>query len=743
MSKVGRIPRELRALAQWVVSVPDGQPKNARTGGNAMSNKPATWSDFDTVVKECARRGDGSLPAFALTAEDSFCAIDLDDKHERPASEEIRALFDTLVEGLDSYTERSRSGRGIHVIVRAGGVEPLKTAHVEVFDRNHFITLTGDTIGKAKPVQERSAQVKSIVTTLRPAKSARAMVPVGNSSEDADEHVIERARVSATTGDKFQALHAGRWDDLGIGDGTQSTADLAYVGMLWDASGNRAQVERLWRASPLAERDKGRREDYIAAMLDRVTASPPRLLSAEGPASLFSDTANAHRIVHHFGSDLLFVPGIGWHVWGDSRWQADSLEARRLGGKLGRIVLGEASALLNRASQTASRAESDDLQDLGEKLMKFATPCENVNKIESALKAAEPLLRCDASTLDADPWVLGCTNGIVDLRTGLLIPPAHDQLITKTTGVTFDPEAVAPTWMGFLSRIFRKHSVLPEFLQRLAGYWLTGLTDPAYVAVLYGVGANGKSTFVNGLLSAMGDYARIAPPGLLMAKYGERHPTELATLQGLRFVVAAESGEGGRLDEERIKALSGSDAITARRMREDFYTFNPTHKLAMQTNHKPVVRGVDEGIWRRLLLIPFEEVIPAAERDPGLTAALRREASGILRWAVEGARLLAENNGRLALPQLVEDATRAYRTESDVLGQFLSEEFVEDVKGFIASSNLYASYESWCDENGERAMSKKALGLRLQDKGFTSKQDRRGQRGWQGLALRQSSRIRG
>ncbi|RYG79782.1 MAG: DNA primase, partial [Alphaproteobacteria bacterium] len=253
---------------------------------------------------------------------------------------------------------------------------------------------------------------------------------------------------------------------------------------------------------------------------------------------------------------------------------------------------------------------------------------------------------------------------------------------------------------------------------------------------LYGVGANGKSTMVNAISHAMGEYASAAPPGLLMTKYGQTHPTELASLQGQRFVVAAESREGGRLDEERIKALTGSDSITARRMREDFYTFRPTHKLALMTNHKPVVRGMDEGIWRRLLLIAFDEVIPEAERDPALTGKLRAEAPGILRWMVEGARLLHESGARLEVPDDVKAATREYRTESDVLGEFLSDSCDEVPNGEIQSSALFALYLAWCEENGERPQTKTSLGLRLKDRGFVGDKDKRGNRVWRGLQTR-------
>jgi putative DNA primase/helicase len=587
---------------------------------------------------------------------------------------------------------------------------------------------TGDVVA-ASPIAARQSKLDALAQSIAPdAPTATLPAPVSG-VELPDGEVLDR--VAASSAAAAELVTCDDWQALGYD--SQSSADLALMNHLAMFAASDEQAIRVFRSCPLGQRAKAQRDDYMRATLAK--ARDAQRFGTEGPASLFSDTANAQRIVHHMGAYLLFVPGIGWHVWDGARWRADALEARRYVGKLGRLIMGEVAAMTARAAKVEDRDRAERERELAEKLLKFAGQAENVAKIDAAMKATEPLLRCDAGKLDADPWALGCTNGIVDLRTGELRAPDPAQLITKSTGVAFDPAATYPTWHAFLARIFRTNPDLPAFLQRLAGLWLTGVTDPPFLAVLYGVGANGKSTMVNAITHAMGEYASAAPPGLLMTKYGQTHPTELASLQGQRFVVAAESREGGRLDEERIKALTGSDAITARRMREDFYTFRPTHKLALMTNHKPIVRGMDEGIWRRLLLIPFDEVIPEAERDPSLTDRLRSEAPGILQWMVAGAKELHARNGMLELPAVVAAATREYRTESDVLGEFLSDACAEDARGEVLSSGLYATYAEWCDDNGERALTKTAFGLRLKDRGFASAKDRRGQRVWQGLRL--------
>ena len=740
-STLKNIPPELQARPQWACSTgkpsasdKEGKrPRNPKTGGYASATDPATWGTFDEAVA-CAERKGWKHVGYMLTADDPFSIVDLDDKAAKPATDAERDDFARIVADMDSYTERSSSGRGIHIIVKASLPKGIHRGNVEIYSDARYMICTGDVL-QARPVAERQSQVDALAARIAP---VAALAPAIAGVELPDDEAL--ARVVASSAAAAELTACEDWALLGYD--SHSSADLALMNHLALFAANDEQAIRLFRACPLGQRDKAQRDDYMRATLAK--ARDAQRFGMDGPASLFSDTANAQRIVHHMGSYLLFVRGLGWHVWDGARWRLDALEARRHVGRLGQLIMGEAAAIAAEAAKIGDRDRAERKRELAEKLLKFAGQAENVAKIDAAMKAAEPLLRADADKLDADPWALGCTNGVLDLRNGTLRAPDPASLITKSTGVAYDPAATAPNWDAFLARVFRSRPELPAFLQRLAGLWLTGLTDPPFLAVLYGIGANGKSTMVNAISHAMGEYASAAPPGLLMAKYGQTHPTELASLQGQRFVVAAESREGGRLDEERIKALTGSDAITARRMHQDFYTFLPTHKLALMTNHKPVVRGVDEGIWRRLLLIPFDQVIPEAERDPTLTARLRAEAPGILRWMAEGARMLHKEGGRLEMPEAVKSATSSYRSESDVLGLFLADECVPDAKGEAASAELYSIYKAWCEDNGERPLPKRTLGLRLQELGYEPAKDRRGNRQWRGLRLatRAGSRFR-
>lgn len=749
----------MRELPQWVASAPSGKPINVRTGYGAKINEPGTWSDFDAVAEYCATH-DGHLPAFALTESDPYVIIDLDNKEGKPASDDDLKLFDTVLNECNSYTERSRSGRGWHIVLRGTLDAPVKSAHIEVYDRNHFMTFTGDvpTVkGKpfCPPVIDRQRVINSLVNKLawrRPNGNANGsalhgdLIPARPSTnevvtvvtvDEPDEAVIERATADPVTGERFSALRTGDWSER---YDSQSEADLAYVGMLWNASGNVDQVEQLFRSSDLYRPDKERKsKNYIAGMLNKVSQSPPRLRDEDSPASMYSDLANAKRLQHHFGDQLLYAPGAGWLVWDGARWDPNALAAQRLVSKLGRVIMGEAGRVAEQAARADNDGHADNLRKQAELLFKHAGRTENAKNIDAAMKLAAPLFECNANKLDADPRVLGCTNGVVDLRTAKLSAPDPSQYITQSTGRDYDPAAQCPTWDSFLARIFRKHPELPAFMQRLAGYWLTGLTDPPYLAVLYGVGANGKTTLVETISHVMGDYASTAPRGLLAAKHGNDPAKELAALHGKRLVVTSETTEVGRLDEELIKAMTGSDRITARRLYKDYFTFDPTHKLALLTNHKPIVRGQDEGIWRRLLLVPFDEVIPKREQDLTLKDKLQREAPGILAWMVKGAQAFLKSG--ITLPKVVTDATSAYRSESDVIGAFIAEECEVDSSAQVPSSQLYLVYDRWCADNGERALPKRTLGMRLQDRGITSGKGAKGLRMLRGIALRDAPKF--
>jgi putative DNA primase/helicase len=274
---------------------------------------------------------------------------------------------------------------------------------------------------------------------------------------------------------------------------------------------------------------------------------------------------------------------------------------------------------------------------------------------------------------------------------------------------------------------------LRSYVQKLIGYCLTGAQRDQLLPIFYGTGANGKSTFINLLIEMLGDYAQNAAPDLFMAKRNDTHPTERADLFGRRLVVATETEEHRRLSESFVKMLTGGERIRARYMRQDFFEFDPTHHVVLVTNHKPIVRGQDHAIWRRLRLVPFTVTFDESEQDKELPQKLRAEMSGILNWAIEGC--LAWQRQGLGVPEEVAEATEEYRVEQDTLGAFLEECCIVDESNYEAIGELYEVYEAWARASGERPLAKNRLSQKLEERGFA--RDRTGgkRRGFRGLSV--------
>jgi P4 family phage/plasmid primase-like protien len=433
-----------------------------------------------------------------------------------------------------------------------------------------------------------------------------------------------------------------------------------------------------------------------------------------------TDMGNAERLVHRFGADLRYCyPWGRWIVWDGTRWIPDT------SGRVHAV----AKETVRGIYKEAAKAGDDQSRKA---ISRHATASESETRVKSMAELAKPDLPVSLDDLDADPYLLNVPNGTLDLRSGELRPHARAGMITKLAPVEYDPDAAAPAWTAFLERILPDPEVR-RFVQLAAGYSLTGDVSEQVLFIPYGVGANGKSTLLNILLEVLGDYAKQAAPDLLIAKKGA-HPTELADLFGARMVASMEVEEGRRLAESLVKQLTGGDKIRARRMRQDFWEFWPTHKAWMATNHRPEIRGVDNAIWRRIRLIPFTEIIPKEEQDRRLMDKLRAELPGILAWAVRGC--LDWQREGLEAPDQVRKATGEYRAEMDVLGGFLEEccELRQDYKEL--ASEVYKAYQEWCSDSGEREVTRRQLTKKLEERGYPSKRSGpNGAREYHGLRL--------
>ncbi len=457
-----------------------------------------------------------------------------------------------------------------------------------------------------------------------------------------------------------------------------------------------------------------------------------------------TDLRNAERLVELHGADLRFVGAWSrWMTWNGKCWSLDDSGAvMRAAAATARRLVEEALAELAVANQIFASAPQNDAAAASkkdaERVLAWCIGSQNERRLAAMVTLAKSFVSICVSheKLDADPQALNVDNGTLDLRTGTLRPHRRADLITKLAPVTYDAMATCPVWEWFLDRAMGSDGELVRYLQRMLGYSLTGLTREHALGFFFGGGANGKSTCLSTIHAMLGDYAAPAPRGLLFRSRGERHPTELASLFGRRFVTCAEIESGQAFDEAFVKDLTGGDVLTARRMREDFWSFAPTHKLFIAGNHKPLVRGDDDGIWRRMRLVPWTVTIPPEERDKMLSEKLRAELPGILAWCVRGC--VAWQQHGLGEPPAVKNATAAYRNESDVLGQFFDSNLVFEPTARVVRKTLRTTYEEWCTEQGYEPFGARRFAERLRARGVVDKGVREGARvldGWQGVRL--------
>jgi putative DNA primase/helicase len=434
-----------------------------------------------------------------------------------------------------------------------------------------------------------------------------------------------------------------------------------------------------------------------------------------------TDLGNGERLAARHGADLHYVTvWKSWLIWDGRRWQRDdTCELERRAKKTVRAIWDEAKA-----------AESSEDR---EKLAKHALTSESNGRVRAMVECArsEPGIAIRYQEFDTHPFLLNVRNGTLDLSTGELRKHQRDDLLTKLTDVEYQPTAECPLWLQFLDQTFEGDTVLTGYLQRAVGYSLTGDTREQCLHLMYGTGSNGKSTFLEVLQGLLGDYGVQADFATFVEKKGDGPRNDVARLAGARMVRSSEVGEGKRLNESLVKSLTGQDTIAARFLYSEAFEFQSTFKLWLAANHKPVIRGTDHAIWRRVRLVPFTVTVPDDKKDETLKNRLLTELPGILRWAVEGCAGWLESG--LRPPEVVLTATQAYRSESDVIGTFLDECCELSPKLEVSSTELYLAYKHWAKTSGEYELSQRVFGLRLQERGFVARKE--------GVIYRQGLRL--
>ncbi|MCL4502029.1 MAG: phage/plasmid primase, P4 family [Deltaproteobacteria bacterium] len=478
---------------------------------------------------------------------------------------------------------------------------------------------------------------------------------------------------------------------------------------------------------------QGREIKSLVAGLKKQARPPePPPLAAGG--FTMSDLGNARRLVALHGRDLLYSHlSKKWFIWSGKNWAVDS------SGEVERRAKSTVGEIYREA------AEATDLK-VREALGKWALACEDSKRIIAMMRLAqsEPGMPVAPAQFDADSWLLNCQNGTVDLRTGELKPHDPADLLTCLAPVDYEPDRPCPEWEKFLYQVMlveERPEVADDmvnFLLRALGYSLTGSCQEQCLFMLWGAGANGKSTLLELIAKVLGTYSRNTPVETLLARNkGGEIPTDVARLDGPRFVTAKEVDRGRRLSESLVKELVGQDTITARFLYGEYFDFKPQFKLWIATNNKPRISGSDNSIWRRIMFLPFLLNVPKEEQDAELPEKLWAEAPGILAWLVRGCLLWQEMG--LDPPQEVLEATAEYRAEMDVLAEFLEAKCLKGGTLAVSAADLYKAYQDWAEEQGlteKERLKKRSFGLALGEHGFQSFKSGGGVRSWRGLGLR-------
>lgn len=731
--KYSAIPQELKGYKNWVCwqAYPDPKshsgiskkPINPRTGGFAMPNNSDTWSDFETAVRESAKYSGIGF----MFSNSPFFGVDLDDMpndiqdYQNGGTDNIISEF---VNTLQSYTEFSQSKTGVHIICKGTLPEGRRKAKndsggFEMYENGRFFVVTGNYCSEYGYINDCTESVKPLHSkylgkTAEPKPNRQNITVNLNSVDD-----IVRAACSAKNGSLFKALYSGDFSAYS----SHSEADMAFCNMLAFWCGcDSEKMDAIFRQSGLM-RDKWDRKQsgttYGVITLQKAisgcsqTYNPKKqndysISIGNGKviqtvdeekmrAYTFDDMGNAERFVDLFGENVRYCyTEKKWYFYNSMRWSVDNLGViLRMADKCVEAMKAEAKLYLQ-----ADEESGGDMAKAFEKHMKSSRSNKSKKAMLNEIEHHLPILPIQ---MDRYKMALNTPSGIINLKNGDVKAHNPEYYFTKITSVDCAEAADCPRWLAFLDDIFADDKDLIRYIQKAVGYSLTGSTAEQCAFFLYGTGRNGKSTFIDVIRDVFGDYAANIQPETIMVKSSQSNAinSDIARLKGARLVTSVEPNEGVRLNEGLLKQLTGDDTVTARKLYSEEFEFKPEFKLWMATNHKPIIRGTDTGIWRRIHMIPFNVQIPEDKVDKNLTHKLKAEMTAIFKWCIDGC-LMWQREG-LQMPAAVLKSVREYRREMDVISAFIEDKCT--LEGTVQASMLYAAYASWADSNNEYCMS--------------------------------------
>ncbi|WP_179394958.1 phage/plasmid primase, P4 family [Lacticaseibacillus absianus] len=758
-----RVPEELRPLKQWGLYKRIWKPEkdkytkipySALTGTKTSSTDPNQWVTYDEALTALQAY---DLDGLGFFFGNGYAGVDVD---------HIGADLDRLAAGdtqdntawefmttFKSYTERSMSGTGIHIIIKGEipGTRRRK-GNVEMYQDGRFFAITGDAIGTFHDVNAPNPDdFKRLYTKYLEPKTVIALpTATRNEPNNLPEGEIITKMLNSKNGSRIRLLLQGGWEQF---YSSQSEADLAFANDLAFWTGRDfARMDSIFRQSSLMRDkwdEKHGKTTYGVATLNRAisdtrdTYHPERekpkyklgFITDSGKPKAFKphswdDTGNADRFVDRYGkvARYSFIDK-GWYIYNGAFWELDQR------GLLRTMIDNTIADLKNEKPYTPPDVDPDKAEKEWAKFCKTSRGNRGKRAMEDELQHRLPVT---TDEFDADQSLMNVDNGYIDLSDGTLHEHDIKKMFSKQSTVEYSDTVDCPEWQAFLEQTFNGDKELTDYIQKAVGYSLTGSVEEQVMFILYGSGRNGKSVFMDTLKHIAGSYSRtMQAKSIMVQQTSGGANSDIARLKGARLVSASEPNEGVRLDEGLIKELTGGESVTARFLYGREFEFKPEFKLWLSTNHKPIIRGTDDGIWRRLMLIPFTHQVPVDQIDKRLTYKLERESIGILNWAVDGA-LKWQREG-LQPPQSVKDASLAYRNEMDVLELFVND-CCEKGPGYEApAGQLYDTYIKWAESTGEYKMRKQKFGAEMQKK-FEYARRRDGRR-YVGVRLKTDSRL--
>ena len=712
-------------------------PINAMDGQPAKSNDPTTWCDFDTACRGKERFGLDGI-GFMFSGDGIF-GIDIDHCYD-PETQELDPAAAEIIETVQSYTELSPSGTGIHILCKGALPEGRKRrGAVEMYSTLRYFTVTGNQFGLEYPFSDCTERVAVMhrkylgeEENAAGAQKAALPMPTGRGTNaDMSVDAILRRMFDSKHGQKLQDLYNGSWERYGIGDGSQSSADQAFCNTLafWCRC-DAALMDAIFRRSGLYRQKWDKRrgaKTYGQITIDRAIKDcrdiwepqervqhpvpavppPPQNTSNDVPAIenatvgetgqrryyTYDDTGNALRF-RDANAGLIHYNHVDgcWIYWDGVRWASDE------NGEIKR----RADKMLADMAKDLKEMQDDPAYNAYKKHLSRSRSHRGKEGFIAEARHLEgvPVL---PSEMDRAGNAFNVRNCLISLKTGKTAEHDKKYMISKLAPVTYDENAKCPRWDRFIEEITCGDKSLQLYLQRMIGYCMTAYTKEQCMFFLYGNGSNGKSVFVDTIAYMLGEYAASCQPETVMMR--DRNNTargDLARLKGARMVVTSEPNDGCRLDEGIVKQMTGGteNKLTARFLYGREFEFSPEFKIVMSTNYKPVIKGTDNGIWRRVRLIPFTAEFTKENRDPQLTEKLRRELPGILNWAIAGAVGWCKEG--LPPCAIIDEAGQEYRSEMDRVQQFLDDCTTRSESSSTQASTLYKCYKAWCSEQGDR-----------------------------------------